>query len=396
METLPGLIRALKVVDEHNCDLINLSYGEATTLPNEGRFIHYVNEIVNKKGVIFISSASNSGPALSTVGAPGGTTSSIIGVGAYISAGLMDAAHSILDKLSPKQYTWSSRGPTFDGHLGVSVSTPGGAIAPVPEWTLQRNQLMEGTSMASPNCCGGVALILSGLKANKIPYSPYSIRRSLENTASAPADSDPHSVGCGLLQVDKAYSHAVKFAEVAHTNMQFSVSIAEGGNVHRGLYLREPAETSQLIQRGVRIKPHFPGDDDSGKLNPSKVAFEIKVALVATQSWIMAPDHMILMHSERTFVMRVDPTHLPPGVHYGEIHGFDVNCVAMGPIFRVPVTVLKPSPLGKDGSDNSVFVQNRVKLTPGEIKRYFIHVPHGATWFGEWPLPPFPTFYWLS
>lgn len=63
--------------------------------------------MVNKHRLIFISSAGNSGPALNTVGAPGGSTSSIIGVGAYVSPAMAAGAHSVVEAPSEGfEYTW--------------------------------------------------------------------------------------------------------------------------------------------------------------------------------------------------------------------------------------------------------------------------------------------------
>ena len=57
-------------------------------------------QVVHKHGVIFVSSAGNAGPALSTVGAPGGTSSAILSIGAYVSPAMAAVAHSVRQEMA--------------------------------------------------------------------------------------------------------------------------------------------------------------------------------------------------------------------------------------------------------------------------------------------------------
>jgi tripeptidyl-peptidase II len=121
-----------------------MSYGEISSVSNQGRFIELLNELVNEHGVTFVASAGNNGPGISTVGTPGGTTSACIGVGAYVNQNMMESIYSIRNDELPDetQFVWSSRGPTVDGDLGVNISCPGGAVAPIPTYLKAKNCLM--------------------------------------------------------------------------------------------------------------------------------------------------------------------------------------------------------------------------------------------------------------
>lgn len=53
-------------------------------------------------------------------------------------------------------------------------------------------------------------------------------------------------------------------------------------------------------------------------------------------------NHMTLLSSESLGSVMVDPTSLSEGVHYTEVIGMDSGAPWRGPIFRVPITVVKP------------------------------------------------------
>ncbi len=154
METGRALVRGLRAVIDRDCDLINMSYGEPASTANRGRLIELFSEVVREQGVIFVASAGNAGPALSTVGAPGGTSDALLGIGAYVSPQMMSPQYGLRETLDGMPYTWTSRGPTTDGAAGTDLFAPGGAFSPVPNYGLSRSMQANGTSMASPNACG--------------------------------------------------------------------------------------------------------------------------------------------------------------------------------------------------------------------------------------------------
>jgi len=369
METGSSLVRGLILAQALKVDLINMSYGEPTSNPDQGRISALLKDCIEKSGITFVGSAGNNGPGLSTVGAPGATARGSISVGAMVSPAMMSVEYSLRDTedRNDMQYTWSSRGPVPNGSLGVSVSAPGGAIAPIPNWTLSKSSLMNGTSMSSPNCCGCLALVISALKANKTGYSPASLKRSLENTALWDANRDNFTQGYGLVQVAHTYEHASKFSE--QHSVSYSVTTA-GGKL--GYYVRE-AHEMKANELTLNVEPVFLPDCP----DQVKIAFERRIQITSTAPWVKVPDSFYLLNASRSFKFHVDPTELPVGPSYGEIQGWDSACVGLGPIFRFPITVIKPITL-QPGSFSQTFPG--LKFSPGEIHRFFISVPEGATW----------------
>lgn len=257
METGTALVRAIIKVMElcdagKKIDVINMSYGEHAAWSNSGRVGELMTELVNRYGVVWVASAGNHGPALSTIGTPPDiSTDSCIGVGAYVSPEMMEAEYCSRQKLPGNVYTWTSRDPCIDGGSGVTVCAPGAAIASVPEFTLCKAQLMNGTSMSAPHVAGAIALVLSGLKKLKIQYTPFSIKRAIWNTSTYLSYVDPFAQGNGLLNVEKLFDYLKTFQNEAENKMRFAIS---AGNGSKGIHMRN-GQLHKAEEFNVTVEP---------------------------------------------------------------------------------------------------------------------------------------------
>lgn len=164
----------------------------------------------------------------------------------------------------------------MDGDRGVTVCAPGGAITSVPHFSLKGSELMSGTSMAAPHCSGSLALLVSGLKQESIGYSPFSVKRAIENTALVLKDRCPYAQGHGLLQVNEAYEMLRKFGEAKDRDVRFSVKC----NNSKGVHIRGKAA---FKEQQVLVKVRKWMDKKLKKRISSSLGIESKVTFSKVQ-----------------------------------------------------------------------------------------------------------------
>ncbi|CRK95491.1 CLUMA_CG008960, isoform A [Clunio marinus] len=379
METGTSLIRAIIKVMElcdagTKIDVINMSYGEHACWSNSGRIGDLMAELVNRYGVVWVASAGNHGPALSTIGTPPDiSTDSCVGVGAYVSPEMMEAEYALRQKLPANVYTWTSRDPCIDGGSGVTICSPGAAIASVPEYTHSKAQLMNGTSMSAPHVAGAISLLISGLKQLHITYTPFSIKRAIWNTATHLSYVDQFAQGNGLLNVERCFEYLKTYQNEMENQMRFAINV---GNGAKGIHMRN-GQLNKAEEFNVSVEPLM--FNEKYAKSSDKINFNLRLALVPSHPWIEVGKFFDLCYSSRSFIVKVDPTNLQPGVYRGRVRAFDTAIgIEKGSIFEVPITVVQPHVILNPRYEFQP-EPSTIFCKPNTIIREFIVVPSNAT-----------------
>ena len=199
-------------------DIINMSIGGLPALNDGNNARAQLYNAIIADGVQLVISAGNSGSALNTIGDPSVATD-VVSVGASISKESWKANYGsdVRADYGKNMLTFSSGGPREDGGFKPNITAPGSAVSTTPTWqpggpTAEAGyslppgySMFQGTSMASPQAAGAMALLISAAKAEDSKSAPDQLRQAVYSTAVYNGDVPAFLQGHGGINVPAAW-----------------------------------------------------------------------------------------------------------------------------------------------------------------------------------------------
>ncbi|MGF0118127.1 S8 family serine peptidase [Promicromonospora sp. Marseille-Q5078] len=211
----------IDLVVEHDVDVVNVSIGGLVPL-NDGSsaIARLYDELVDTYDVDIVAAAGNDGPGLNTVSPPS-TGDGVISVAASVSDDTWFADYGSRVPTDLGLFPFSARGPSEDGSLKPTVSAPGAAVSTVPTWLAGESVpetgydlpagygMLNGTSMASPQVAGDVALLRSAARATRLDVSSAGLRSAVVDSADLIDGVQVAAQGAGVVDVPGAWRRIV-------------------------------------------------------------------------------------------------------------------------------------------------------------------------------------------
>jgi tripeptidyl-peptidase II len=344
---------AAHYAEQRNMPLVlNLSFGVGNEI--EGRAV--IDSIVNAfltahPAVVFLISAGNDGPGLSTMGFPA-SADLAVSVGAVFPGAFARPAQPGSPPAADVMGWWSSRG----GELAKpDLVAPGVAFSSVPRWDTG-NEIKAGTSMAAPHAAGLVACLWSAMLQERRTVSAADLIQALRASATPLGGETVIDDGAGLPRLEAAY----RWLLGQHQGAQYVVRTPAGGSAaFRRAGLAGPDDTLQLFT--VR---HVAG----------RRAAEFMLRTNA--SWLSAPAAVQAGARETEIPVVYRAAALAaPGVYVATVTSWNPSDSVAGPLFTLPNTVVVPYDLAA-----KPLYDERRAIGPGRVQRYFLRVAQpGAT-----------------
>lgn len=206
-----------ELVINRKVDVVNMSIGGLPALNdgNNARALLY-NRLIDDYGVQLFISAGNSGAGTNTIGDPS-VAADVVSVAAGISKQTWLANYGSVVRTGYGMFNFSSRGPREDGGFKPNITAPGSAISTTPLWqpgvaAAQAGyalppgyQMLNGTSMSSPQAAGGAAVLLSAARATDRDVTPAGLRRALYSSATWIKGVQATAQGNGRMNIPRAW-----------------------------------------------------------------------------------------------------------------------------------------------------------------------------------------------
>ena len=274
--------------------------------------------------VLFVISAGNDGPGLSSVGFPGSAEFALSACALFpgvFAEGPKPGSRPPRDVLG----WWSGRGGVVHK---PDLCVPGVAFSNVPPWHAGQ-EVSGGTSMAAPHLSGLAALLQSAVlqKAGQ-PRPAADLVQALRATAAPLRGASTIDQGLGVPNVGAAS----RWLAAAHRAGRFRIrTLPDGGNTGwTAAYRRAGLATSgDTLQR-------FTVESVAGQ------PFA-RVVLRADAPWLAAPEAMDFDGAPATVTVRYDAGALrTPGRYVGTVWAWPATDTVGGAIFGLVNTIVVP------------------------------------------------------
>ena len=320
--------------------VLNMSFGVGNEREGAARIDALIDSVLAANPeVVFATSAGNDGPGLSTMGFPG-SADRVLSVGATYPPAFLSGAVAA-DVVA----FFSSRGGEA---AKPDILAPGIAYSSVPRWETGSED-KSGTSMASPHVAGAVALLLSAAKQEQRTWTAAQVKQAIVATGRALPASIRVDQGGGLLDLVAADRVLRRLPPGA------AVRLAVGGTPGAGIY---------RVLGPVRAADTTVTVEILGSLGGP-------VRLSSNVGWVETPLQVQLTPPRTTISVTVRGSAIRnSGVYGATVTGWATD-TAIGPLFRLPVTVVVPFVVGDSG------VTIRGTIQPGGTQRVFFAADSG-------------------